>query len=150
MKSDRKVTTIATSQDVEALERDLRSLKRRRVGSIVLDIPDMDRSTQNRLATEINRGYFACGCAEATGLGFVGLIGMGLSVWSRGMLPGEWLASLGYVLIGFASGVVIGKLGGKRLADIRLSRTIAELRTHFGPVQLDPEKPTAACAVHAH
>jgi hypothetical protein len=150
MKTESKNTVISTSEDVAALERDIRTHKRRRVGHIALDIPDMDAAQQNRLAVDINRGYFACGCAEGTALGFIGLIGTAVYVWSSDMLPGDWLTAAGYTLGGFVAGVAIGKFAGKRVATAKLAQAVAELRNHFGPYLLDPEKPTAACAVHAH
>ena len=126
MTTDKKTTIIANSEDVAALERDIRTHKRRRVGHIALDIANLDKSKQNQLSVEINRGYFACGCAEGTALGFLGLIGMGLYVWSKGMIPADWLTAAGYSLGGFVAGVAIGKFAGKRVATAKLARAVSE------------------------
>ena len=150
MDMDRQTIVIATSEDVAALERDLRTHKRRRTDRIHLAVPRMDEARQNRLAQDINAGYFACGCAEGTALGFLGLIAGAGWAWSQGMLPAGWLQALGWTLGGFAAGVSVGKFAGKRLASLRMAGAVAELRAHFGPETLPEGKPTAACAVHAH
>lgn len=150
MKPDRKTTLVATSDDVAALELDLRSFKRRRVGRLQLDIDGMDAASQNRIALVLNRNYSACGCGAATVLGFAGLVAGASYAWGTGMLPEAWLSALGHTVGGFALGVAAGKLIGKSVARARLSRAVEELRQHFGPEQLPPEKPTARCAVHAH
>ncbi|RAI52871.1 hypothetical protein DOO74_15395 [Rhodobacteraceae bacterium AsT-22] len=152
MKKDRKTTIVSTSDDVAALERDLRTHKRRQVGQLRLDIKGMDSERQNRLALEINRGYFACGCATATVLGIVGLIAGAAHGWSTHLgADAGWAGAAraaAWALGGFAIGTSLGKLIGKRFAAIRLGRAVGELRQHFGPEELPPEKPTARCAVH--
>ncbi|MDQ2092362.1 hypothetical protein [Marimonas arenosa] len=148
MDKEKRTTRISTSEDVAALELDLRSFKRRRVGRLQLDIPGMDDSTQNRLSLALNRNYAVCGCGEATALGLVGLVVGAGYAWAAGLIPDAWLAALGYTLGGFTLGVATGKLIGKSIARARLSRAVEELRQHFGPEELPPEKPTARCAVH--
>lgn len=150
MKTERKTTVISTSEDVAALELDLRAHKRRRVGRLGLDIPGIEESQQNRLALALNRDYHACGCGAATVLGLAGLIGGAVFVWSSGMIPDSWLKAAGYLFGGFATGVIVGKILGKTIANARLHQAVGELRQHFGPEELPPEKPTARCAVHAH
>lgn len=150
MEHDRTTLVIATSDDLAALERDLRTMKRRRIGQIDVQVPGLKPEQQTRLARDISRGYFACGCAEATALGLLGLVAGAGFAWSAGMIPAEWLKALGLGFGGFAAGVSLGKFAGKRLALLPMARAVAELRSHFGPEELPPEKPTAICAVHAH
>ena len=143
---------ITSAADLRALDKDARTRRRRRAKAIAIELPGVKIEDQRRAERAINKAYFACGCAEATLFGLVGLaaaIGwLVLRTGPIGALPWTWWL---LPLAVFAAASGIGKWLGRARARSALRREIDNLAAVSG-MRLEPEPAAGAakavCAVH--
>ncbi|MEM9716494.1 MAG: hypothetical protein AAF826_08255 [Pseudomonadota bacterium] len=145
MAKEKPFWNITGSDDLLDLEREIRTGRRRHRSVLKVDIKGISKEESGKLSNDLTRNYYACGCAEATFAGFAALIATGALGYLNYDSFGLWPV-LGFGILGFFGGVFLGKSLGLSIAKVRLHRMAKRLRDHVGPAQLDPSKPTAACA----
>jgi len=149
--SDRSVTLkIKSADDLRALEKDART-RRRRAKAVALELPGMKAEDQRRAERRINKAYFACGCAEATVLGLVGLAAsIGWLVLQKGGVAALPWTSWLLPLVVFVAATGIGKWLGLVRARFALRREVENLIAASG-LRMEPPDGAGAkamCAVH--
>ena len=143
---------ITSASDLRGLDQDARTRRRRRARAIVLDLPGINADEQRQRERRISRAYFACGCAEATVLGFAALLAAigWLALGNGGFGAATWTSWL-WPLAAFAAGTGVGKWLGLAWARIALRREINDLIATSGLRLEPPSDPTQAkamCAVN--
>lgn len=141
---------IKTAEDVVALARDVRTGRRRRAKAIDIKLNDLPNSEAAEISVQLNKHYFACGCAEATALGLAGLFGAIFWVASRT----ESVSALGWqdpalVIGAFLVGIGVGKAIGRLRVRLALQASVDKLVTRVdGVSDIGKGDGSAVCAVN--
>jgi hypothetical protein len=139
------ILTVRDAADLDLLNPYRRKPARwRRIEVDVAGLADGERKATEE---DLNRHYFACGCAEASALASAAVVGVpAWLVISRGMDGLTWLdalAALGLVFL--AAG--LGKGVGVLRARYRLGRVLARLRQRIaGPATRPAHSTPRPCA----
>lgn len=146
-RSHSKALRISTADDLRLLWQEARTGRRRLAGGIAIDLDGLSEDERDAREAPINKAYFACGCAEATAAGLLGLaLFIGWAIGGGGDAP-LWQNVLLGALVFFAAGG-LGKFVGRSRANAALRREVEAL-AKASRIKLDRpnEAHEAACAV---
>lgn len=121
-----------------------RFMRKRGLGKITLS-PTFEHPEKQQWETDINRYYYACGCASgARGLMLMLVLGLGGSIiaYLLGALSGRQLIVI--PIVAAIVGAVIGKLAGLARARRRLVRVVHTVQAHWKPKDRE-ERPIIIC-----
>lgn len=107
--------------------------------------PEFEHPEKQQWESDINRFYYACGCASgAKGLLVMLLVGLAVSITSYvvGALPIGKLVIL--PIVAAVAGAVIGKIAGLASAHRRLKRVVHTVQAHWKPKDKQ-ERPIVVC-----
>lgn len=121
-----------------------RVVRKRGLGKIILS-PRFDHPEKQKWETDINRYFYACGCASgAKGLMFMLVLGVigSLTAYLFGSVSGKQLIAI--PIVAAIIGAVVGKFVGLARARRRLIRVVHTVQAHWNPKDRE-ERPMIAC-----
>ncbi len=121
-----------------------RFLRKRGLGKITLS-PTFDHPEKQQWETNINRYYYACGCASgAKGLMIMLVLGLAgsLIAYLLGAVSGRQLIAM--PIAAAVVGAAIGKIAGLARAHRRLVRVVHTVQAHWKPTDKQ-ERPLVVC-----
>jgi uncharacterized membrane protein YeaQ/YmgE (transglycosylase-associated protein family) len=121
-----------------------RLVRKRGLGKITLS-PTFNHAEKQKWETDINRYYYACGCASgAKGLMFMLVLGLAGSViaYLLDFLSGRQLIVI--PIVAAIVGAVVGKLVGLARARRRLIRVVHTVQAYWKPKDRE-ERPIIIC-----
>jgi hypothetical protein len=146
--SRKSIMTIRSRGDLEHLNPYRRDGGRLSFRQIKLDIPDLPHPDLAAREERINRLFFDCGCAEATGLAIVALLAVFAWILFR---PAGWSAvswsDLGFVVVAFFVAAGVGKGIGRLRARYMLRRELAVLKRYFKDAESSESLLRVPCGV---
>jgi len=118
--------TIDSVESLEQFKSKVFSNSRRAFKQIEFAMPSNSKTINQIISTTLNDLYFACGCAEATISGSIGIVGY--FVWRTPFTPRELdVLDLGIILLVFTCFSIVGKSVGLRRARNKLITEIESL-----------------------
>jgi len=121
-----------------------RFVRKRGLGKITLSAT-FEHPEKQKWETDINRYYYACGCASgAKGLMFMLVLGLAASLAAY-LLDALSLKQLIVLpIVAAISGAVVGKIAGLARAHRRLVRVVHTVQAHWKPADKQ-ERPIIVC-----
>ena len=113
-------------------------------GTITLS-PEFEHPEKQQWEADINRHYYACGCASgAKGLLAMLLLGVGISIvaYVADVLSLRQLIAI--PIVAAIAGAAIGKIAGLARAHSRLVRVVHTVQAHWKPTDKQ-ERPIITC-----
>ncbi|UCH73304.1 MAG: hypothetical protein JSU82_13240 [Rhodospirillales bacterium] len=141
----REALRIDSAEKLTLLQRDVHTGLGRRYRSVTFALPDLSERENSTIQKRINRLYLACGCGEATILGFAALIAYGVWFLTRTQ-PFTWWDPV-WAFAAFFAATTVGKLAGLWRAHLRLKAEVSDLVDRHGEIE-KPTEEEPLCAVN--